>query len=73
MSSAYVSALNRKTKAQVDCAVCGLAEPTDLVGAINLLRRGEGRDYARIACEVNGEVMPSAAGTRHQSDLCDSH
>jgi hypothetical protein len=32
---------------------------SDLVGAINILRAG----LAQLACEVNGDVMPSAAGT----------
>jgi hypothetical protein len=40
----------------------------------NVLIRGlvqlesKGPDLARIACEVNGTPMPSAAGT-HQSDM----
>lgn len=39
------------------------------MGAFNVLRRGEaqlsneGLDLARFACEVNGAVRPSAAGT----------
>jgi putative transposase len=60
---------------------CGFEDNADVVGAINILNRGikmlEGQDTAdasagqniaaRIACEVNGAVMPSAAGT-HRSD-----
>ncbi|MGN0917879.1 MAG: hypothetical protein ACI4NO_01855 [Oxalobacter sp.] len=41
---------------------CGFEENADLVGAINILRAG----HARIACEVNGAVMPSAAGTHRE-------
>jgi len=58
------------------CPACGYENNADLVGAINILNRGikmlEGQDTAdasagcastaRIACEVNGATMPSAAG-----------
>lgn len=80
---ANVSAENRRTQAQFRCVGCGFEENADVVGAINVLRRGEavlaneGQDTsdaslgcvstARIACEVNGALMPSAAGT-HRSD-----
>lgn len=60
----HVSAENRKTQSQFECMVCGFEENADVVGAINVLRAG----HARLACEVNGAVMPSAAGT-HRSDL----
>ena len=60
----YVSAENRQTQVQFECVKCGFEENADLVGAINVLRAG----HARLACEVNGAVMPSAAGT-HRSDL----
>ena len=77
----HVSANNRQTQAQFLCVDCGFEENADLVGAINVLNRGmkmlEGQDMAdasaecastaRIACEVNGAVRPSAAGT-HRSD-----
>jgi putative transposase len=59
----YVSADNRPTQARFECVECGLEGNADLVGAINVLRAG----HARLACEVNGAVMPSAAGT-HRSD-----
>ena len=39
---------------------CGYAENADINVAINIQRAG----HARLACEVNGAVMPSAAGTR---------
>ena len=58
-----VSADNRQTQAQFLCVECGFEENADVVGAINVLRAG----HARLACEVNGAVMPSAAGT-HRSD-----
>lgn len=79
----HVSSDNRQTQAKFCCVECGFEENADLVGAINVLSRGmqqlrdEGMDTAdasagretaaQIACEVNGAVMPSAAGT-HRSD-----
>lgn len=74
----HVSADNRRTQAKFACVDCGYENHADLVGSINILNRGmkmlEGQDTAdasagcastaRIACEVNGAVMPSAAGTR---------
>ena len=77
----HVSADNRQTQAKFACVDCGYENNADVVGAINILNRGmkmlEGQDTAdasvgcastaRIACEVNGAVMPSAAGT-HRSD-----
>jgi putative transposase len=65
----HVSADNRQTQVRFQCVECGYENNADVVGAINVLRRGEvmlsseGRDCARLACEVNGAVMPSAAGT----------
>lgn len=59
----YVSAENRQTQARFECVACGFEENADAVGAINVLRAG----HARLACEVNGAAMPSAAGT-HRSD-----
>jgi putative transposase len=59
----HVSADNRRTQERFVCVECGFEENADLVGAINVLRAG----HARLACEVNGAVMPSAAGT-HRSD-----
>ncbi len=59
----HVSADNRQTQAKFECVACGFEENADVVGAINVLRAG----HARLACEVNGAVMPSAAGT-HRSD-----
>lgn len=60
----HVSAENRKTQAKFECIECGYAENADLNAAHNILRAG----HARLACQVNGAVMPSAAGT-HRSDL----
>jgi putative transposase len=48
----HISKENRKTQAQFACVECGFSDNADLVGAINILRAG----YARIACQVNGEV-----------------
>ncbi|QTF93451.1 transposase [Halomonas sp. BM-2019] len=59
----HVSADNRRTQERFACVECGFEENADVVGAINVLRVG----HARLACEVNGAVMPSAAGT-HRSD-----
>lgn len=70
----HVSADNRRTRAMFACVSCGYANNADVVGAINVLRRGvailcsEGRDCARIACVVNGDAMPSTAGT-HLGDV----
>jgi putative transposase len=55
----HVSGENRKTQEIFLCQQCGFTANADEVGAINILRAG----YARLACEVNGAVMPSAAGT----------
>ncbi|ANB02066.1 RNA-guided endonuclease TnpB family protein [Ectothiorhodospira sp. BSL-9] len=55
----HVSADNRRTQERFACIECGFEENADMVGAINVLRAG----HARLACEVNGAVMPSAAGT----------
>jgi len=77
----HVSADNRRTQARFECVECGYENNADHVGAMNILNRGmkmlEGQDTAgasagcastaRIACEVNGAVRPSAAGT-HRSD-----
>jgi putative transposase len=60
----HVSAENRQTQARFECVACGFEQNADVVGAINVLRAG----HARFACEVNGAVMPSAAGA-HRSDL----
>lgn len=84
---AHVSAENRQTQARFACVECGFEENADLVGAINILNRGmkmlEGQDTAdasvgcastaRIACEVNGAVMPSAAGTSEDSGAAQCH
>ncbi|HXP42334.1 MAG TPA: hypothetical protein VN833_18925, partial [Candidatus Acidoferrales bacterium] len=42
------------------CVECGQEANADLVAAINVGRAG----LARIACEVNGGVRSSAAGTQ---------
>ena len=59
----HVSADNRQAQAKFACVECGYAENADLNAAINILRAG----HARLACQVNGAVMPSATGT-HRSD-----
>lgn len=59
----HVARENRQTQVRFACVECGFEENADVVGAINVLRAG----HARLACEVNGAVMPSAAGT-HRSD-----
>lgn len=69
----HVSADNRQTQARFECVACGYANNADVVGAINVLRRGEvilsseGQDCARLVCEVNGAVMPSAAETHRNA------
>jgi putative transposase len=79
----HVSSCNRKTQALFLCVNCGYTGNADDVSSINILSRGaallrdEGQDTAeasagretaaRIACEVNGAVRPSAAGTRRRS------
>lgn len=81
----HVAAENRKTQARFTCVECGFEEHADVVGAINILSRGmqklrdEGQDTAdasagretaaRIACEVNGVVRPSAAGTHRSGSV----
>lgn len=42
----HVGKENRLSQAQFECAVCGLQENADLVGALNVLRAG----HARLAC-----------------------
>ncbi|MEC5217241.1 putative transposase [Actimicrobium sp. GrIS 1.19] len=74
----HVDKDNRKTQSAFLCTVCWYENNADVVGAINVLDRAlaqlsqpsneEGPDTARIACEVNGAVRPSAAGT-HRSDV----
>ena len=59
----YVASENRKTQAVFKCTTCGHEANADMNAACNILRAG----HARLACEVNGAVMPSAAGT-HQSN-----
>jgi putative transposase len=59
----YVSSHNRKTQAVFACGGCGYTDNADKVASINIERAG----HARIACEVNGVVMPSAAGTRRMA------
>ena len=76
----HVAKENRPSQARFQCQACDYENHADVVGAINVLNRGmkiiEGQDtvdastgretVARIACEVNGAAMPSAAGT-HRS------
>ncbi|WP_455232997.1 RNA-guided endonuclease InsQ/TnpB family protein [Geopseudomonas aromaticivorans] len=66
----YTHAENRQRQAEFLCQACGFEENADVVGAMNIRERGlkqlEGQDHAQIACEVNGAIRPSAAGT-HRS------
>jgi len=63
---------NRKNQSVFLCVACGHTENADLVAAKNIRERGlnllKGPDLARIACEVNGAVRPSAAGTRRSDE-----
>ncbi|TAK08386.1 MAG: transposase [Candidatus Manganitrophaceae bacterium] len=59
----HIAKENRKDQARFKCVRCGFEGNADVVGAMNILRAG----HARLACEVNGAVRPSAAGT-HRSD-----
>lgn len=69
----HVSADNRLSQATFACTACGYEINADVVGAINVLRRGEallsseGQDYARFACQVSDAVGSPATGT-HRSD-----
>ena len=58
----HVSAENRKTQSKFECVECEYVVNADLNAAINILRAG----HARLACQVNGAVIPSATGT-HRS------
>jgi putative transposase len=67
----HISAQNRLTQAEFVCVACGFTANADDVGAINVLTRGHvalanNQAIRGLACEVNGAVMPSAAGTREQ-------
>jgi putative transposase len=64
----HISSDNRKTQADFLCVQCRFTANADEVGSINVLRAGR----AQLACEVNGAVMPSAAGT-HRSELAVYH
>jgi putative transposase len=58
------SAQNRLTQADFVCTECGYTANADDVGAIKARTRGHMALTSReLACEVNGAVMPSAAGT----------
>jgi putative transposase len=75
-----VDRASRRSQSEFLCTTCWYEDNADTVGAINVLDRAlailssEGQDTAqacagydstaRIACEVNGAVRPSAAGTR---------
>ncbi|TKD32663.1 RNA-guided endonuclease InsQ/TnpB family protein [Azotobacter chroococcum] len=68
----HTDADNRQTQSLFLCVACGHSENADRVAARNIRERGlktlEGQDDARFACEVNGAVRPSAAGTRRSDD-----
>ena len=60
----HTSTQNRLTQAEFVCTECGFTANADDVGSINVRTRGHMALASRgIACEVNGAVMPSAAGT----------
>ncbi|MEM5386467.1 transposase [Paraburkholderia phymatum] len=65
----HVCAFNRMTQAQFFCVECGFEANADLVGAINVLRRGEaqlsseGLELARIAC---GESVQSGRSVKQE-------
>jgi putative transposase len=58
----HIAKANRLTQADFVCVECGYRNNADLVGAINIKTRG----HRELACEVNGAVMSSAAGTSGQ-------
>lgn len=70
----HIAKESRKTQAVFSCVQCGNAGNADVIAAQNILNRGmkilqeKRAGHARIACEVNGAVMPSAAGTNQQSN-----
>lgn len=72
----HVHADNRKTQAVFLCVACGHTDNADRVAAQNIRERGlnslKGQDYGRIACEVNGAVRPSAAGTHRSEKLANA-
>jgi len=60
----HTSVQNRLTQADFVCTKCGFTANADDVGSINVRTRGHMALASReLACEVNGAVMPSAAGT----------
>jgi putative transposase len=63
----HTCAENRKTQSVFLCVACGHTENADTVASKNIRGRGlnlfKGQDIGRLACEVNGAVRPSAAGT----------
>ena len=56
-----VQGIDLPTKTMFHCEKCGYLDQADLVGSSNILRAG----LAQIACEVNGAITPSAAGTTY--------
>jgi putative transposase len=62
----HVSAQNRRTRGKFKCIACGYQAGADFVAARNILAAG----HAVLACEVNGVVMPSAAGTHREEAPC---
>lgn len=65
----HVAGSNRTTQARFLCVECGYEANADLVGAINVLRRGEARlsseglELARIAC---GERVQSGRSMKQE-------
>lgn len=64
----HICAENRKSQSLFLCVACGHTENADTVASKNIRGRGlnllKGQDIGRLACEVNGAVRPSAAGTQ---------
>jgi putative transposase len=72
----HVSVDNRTTQARFLCVTCGYENHADVVGAINVLRRGEaflgseGPDMARIAC---GEMVQSGRSVKQEPAEATTH
>lgn len=56
----HTSRDNRTTQARFVCIECDYQENADINGARNILAA----EHAVLACEVNGALIPSAAGTK---------
>ena len=74
----YTAKENRQTQSKFECVECGYQNNADVVGAINILKRGQEllaaqqkqffrAGHARCVCEVNRAARRSAAET-HRSE-----